>query len=146
MSEFAVNLSQGLLAAHGQHRVPEGNQDAEKAEFGSEIVCQIGVLEKTECLAAEMKIVRSRQGYWLVSLLDQGERRPTQQNHYHDGRDLHYLQSFFAGLVDSFCVLPPKIEGNSHGEDDRGPVDIHVGGAVKQKVHGSWNPAMRIGG
>ena len=33
MGEFAIDLGQRFLAAHGQHGVPEGDQDAEMPNF-----------------------------------------------------------------------------------------------------------------
>ena len=46
MRHFAIDLGQRFFAAHGQHGVAEGDQDAEEAE--SDLVRQVGVLQEPE--------------------------------------------------------------------------------------------------
>ena len=61
MGQFAVDLGQRFLAAHGQHGVPEGDQDAENAELSGQILGQVGVLQEAQSFRAELQVVGGGQ-------------------------------------------------------------------------------------
>ena len=90
MGQFAVDLGQRFLAAHGQHGMPKGNQDAENGELGGEPMRQVGVFQETQGFGAEFQAVGRGQRDRLVSLLQQGQRRPGQQDDHHHRGDLHH--------------------------------------------------------
>ena len=85
-------------------------------------------------------------GHVLVSHLEERKRRPAQQSHHHNGSDLHDPERFFAGFVDALNILPPVINRDGEGEDNRGPVDVEVRGAVKYVVNSARDPAVGVGG
>ena len=82
----------------------------------------------------------------LVSRLEQGEGRPAEQDHHHDGGDLHDAESFLAGLLDALGVFPPVIDGDGQREDHGRPVDVELRRAIEEVVNGARNPAMDVGG
>ncbi len=53
MGELAIDLGKRFFAAHGQHRVAEGDQDAEDAELSRQVLSQVGVLHEAERFIAE---------------------------------------------------------------------------------------------
>ena len=57
MSEFTIDLSQRFFAAHGQHRVAEGDQDAEQPEHFGQTLLGKAVTKKAERLFRKMKVL-----------------------------------------------------------------------------------------
>ncbi len=62
MGKLAIDLGQRFLAAHGQHGVAEGDQNAEDAELSGQILGQIGVLHEAQRFRAELQVVGGGQG------------------------------------------------------------------------------------
>ena len=116
MGQFAVDLGQRFLAAHGQHGMAEGDQDAENGEFRGQTVRQVGVLQKAQRFVAELQAVGSRQRHGLVALLHQGNGRPAQQDDHHHRGDLHYPQGLLAGFLNPLGVLPPEVRWSRPGQ------------------------------
>ena len=145
MGQLAVDLGQRFLAAHGQHGMAKGDQDAEDGELGGESVGQVGVLQKAQGFLAELQAVGSGQRHGLVALLHQGKGRPAQQDDHHHRGDLHYPQRLLAGFLNALGVLPPEVYGHDQGKYDRGPVDVEVRRPVKHVVHGPRDPAVGLG-
>src|SRR5437763_15289947 len=102
MRQFPVHLGERFLAAHSQYRVTEGNQNPKQAELSRQVMREIGVVEKTQSLVTELQTVPGWQRIRLVALLQHRDGRPTYQQYYHHGRDLHYGERFLAGFLNSF--------------------------------------------
>ena len=115
-------------------------------KFAGQILGQIGVLHEAESFRAELKVVGSGQRYRLEPLLQQGEGGPAKQDDDHHGGDLHDPQGLFAGFLNPLGVLPPEVHGDCDGEHHRRPIDVYVGRAMEQVVHGARDPAVGVGG
>ena len=146
MREFAIDLGQRFFAAHGEHGMAEGDHDTENAELLRQALIGKAVMEEAERFFGEMQVSGRGQRDVLVADFEERERRPAEQDHNHHGRDLHDPERLFAGLVDALDVLPPVIDGDGEGEDNRGPVDVELRRAVENVVNGARNPAVRVGG
>jgi hypothetical protein len=106
MRQFAIDLGERFFAAHGQHGVTEADDEPEDAEH----VRQFAVLPEAERFVAVVNVGEGREGRQVAADFEQGEKRPAEQHHHHDGGDLHDPESLFAGLLDALDVLPPEVE------------------------------------
>src|SRR5579884_1987134 len=106
MSDFAVDLRECLLAAHGEDGLAESHENPEQSESMSET----GVLQKSQRSVVETEIRWSRPGRKFSPYFRQREDCPTEQQNHHHGSDLHYPESFVARFFDSLDVLQPVIQ------------------------------------
>ena len=107
MRQLAIDLRQRLFAAHCQHRVAEGDEDADQADELRRAVhdmCApiillnepVPVPQPPQALfRVEAQIVRRRQGRHLAAALDQRQQAPQDQDHDHNGRDVHDAHGVF---------------------------------------------------
>ncbi len=119
MRDFAVDLGQAFLAAHGENGVAKGHQDAEEAEDR-----QSPSAQETKRIVTEMEV--GWDGRWRQrrAAKPNSVSAPNEQNDHHDRGDLHNPQSLIAGFLDPFDVLPPVIN-RDHRAQQRGGV-IHI--------------------
>src|ERR1019366_4125568 len=104
VGDFAINLGEGLEAAHGEQGVAEGDDHGDGAYFWPN-----GAVEPAEGVFAELDIGGDRQGRKLhASLEQQGDGAPDEEGGHHDGGDLHDAQRLAAGFVDALDVAPPE--------------------------------------
>ncbi len=161
--DFAVNLGQRLLAAHGQDRVAEGDEDAEQADqaqpvgrgFAADVAQRLRrprVLQEPRrvfhLLGGRVELgveVRRRADGVGRAVLGvggamHGQRHaaPRQHHHAHDGGDDHDFQRFFAGFVDADDVLAEEVEGGEGGDEDRAEP---LGEVARVGVDGHAEPA-----
>ncbi len=141
MLDFAIDLRQALLAAHGQHGVAEGHQDAEQAQQRH----QLGSLEKAQRIVAELEIVHGRRRRQMSAPHHHRVNAPDQQNHHHDGGDLHDPQSLAARLLDALDVLPPVVDRDHGGEHGRGVIHVELEGGIVVRVHQSRRQPVAAG-
>ena len=139
--EFPIYLRQRFFAAHGEHGVPEADDESQNAEH----VRQFAVLPEAERFVAIVNVGQGGEGRQVAAYLEQGEKRPAQQHHHHDGRDLHDPERLFAGFFDALDVFPPEVERDGHGKHNRGAVNPYLRSAVEEMVDGGGDPAMGIG-
>ena len=120
--DFAVDLGEGLFAAHGEDGVSEGHEDAEESEGGGEAAA----FEEAEGVVAEVEVGGGGEGREGGAAMDDGEGTPGEQEDDHDGRDFHDVEGFFAGLFDALDVLPPEVDGDGDGDDGGGEIGAEV--------------------
>ena len=141
MLDLAIDLGQRFFAAHGQHGMAEGHDDAEQAQHRR----QLGVAQKAQSIVAEVqgrgRGPRRQVGAHVEGRIDS----PGQQDHHHDGGDLHHFQGLVARLFDAFQVLPPVVHGDDGGKGGRGEVHRQLRRRMMPAQHGSRQPAMRGG-
>src|SRR5262249_61271450 len=106
MRDLAIHLRERLLAAHGENRVPEGDQDAERADAFP----PLRPSEPAERLVAQMELERRQRRPAPP------ERRaaPGEHDHDHHRGAAHDLHRLVARLLDGATVLLQ--EGESDGE------------------------------
>jgi hypothetical protein len=71
-----------------------------------------------------------------------GVNAPEEQDHDHDGGDLHDAESLVAGFFDALDVLPPVIDGDGGGEDGGGVVYVELVGGVVGVDEGLREPVV----
>src|SRR5580700_2890898 len=112
MFDLAVDLREGLLAAHGQHGVSEADEDNDQRQMA-----EPGAVEPAQRLLVELHDSSTqRVGRYLDGNPEDSDGAPDNQDHDHNRGDDHDLQSFFAGLVDALYVLPPEIKNDENGK------------------------------
>ena len=112
IGNFAVDLGQGLEAAHGEQGVAEGDDDRDRADLRPD-----GTVEPAERVFAELYVLRYRQRRKLhVSLEQQGDGAPDEEGDHHDRGDLHDAQRLAAGFMDTADVTAPEVGRNQHSE------------------------------
>ncbi len=102
MLDLAVDLGQRFLAAHGQHRMAEGHQDAEQAQHRR----QLGVPRKPSASLLKCRFDGTWQRRQIGPDVEGRIDPPAQQDHHHDRGDLHDFQGLVAGFLDAlqmFC-------------------------------------------
>src|ERR1035437_6068092 len=114
VGDFAVDLGQGLLAAHGEEGVAQADHDGDGGDGGSD-----GALEPAERLVGEANVLQGWKRHRLVAVLENRDHAPDEQDHDHDGGDLHDAQRLLAGFVDADDVLAPEVDGDYGGEHRR---------------------------
>ncbi len=119
----------------------EADDQSENAEH----VRQFAVFPEAERFVAVVDVGKGRERRQVAADLQQGEQRPAEQHHHHHGRDLHDPERLFAGFLDALDVLPPEVEGDGHGEQDRGGVDADLRRAVEHVMNGGGDPAAGVG-
>ena len=70
--DLAIDLGEGFFAAHGQHGVAEGHQDAEEAEQRDEF----GAFEEAQRVLAEIHVAGGGQRRQVRALARRRNRRP----------------------------------------------------------------------
>ena len=114
--DLAIDLGQRLFAAHGQHGMAEGHDDAEQPQRSG----QLGVFQKAESVLAEVQRRRRGPRRQFGAQVEGRIDSPGQQDHHHHGGDLHHFERLVARLLDPFQVLPPVINGDDCGKSCRG--------------------------
>ena len=137
--DFAVHLGQALFAAHRQQRVAQAHQNGDERNRRRRRSPQ-----PAESLLAEMQIGQSRQRYGLVTVLEDRDQAPPDQDHHHYRRDLHNAQSLFAGFVNADDVLAPEIYGDRRREDSREIGWMHVQAGDLQVLAGLVDEAAEV--
>ena len=118
MLDFAVHLGHRLLAAHGQDRVAEPDQDADQADG----VRQIGVAQPAQGIGGVNDGGARRQGRQVRAVHVQRVAAPRNHDHDHHRGDVHDAQGLLARLVNALDVLPPEINGDQRGKNRGGEV------------------------
>ena len=137
--DLAIDLSEGLFAAHGQDGVAKGHEHAEEAEGAHEA----GVFEEAEGVVAEVQVAGGGERRQMGSGVEDGEEAPGEQNYHHDGGDLHDLEGFVAGLFNTLGVLTPEVDGDDYGDDGGGSVDGELAGLSVEVGGEATHPMMR---
>src|ERR1035437_1060174 len=112
--DFAVALRQGPLAAHGEEGVAKADHDGDGGDGGTD-----GALEPADGLVGEENVLQSWKRHRLVAVLENRDHAPYEQDHHHDGGDLHDAQRLLAGFVHADDVLAPEVDGDYGGEHCR---------------------------
>src|SRR5260370_34215911 len=103
MVEFAVQLGEGFVAAHGQHGMAKAYEDGEDPSEMREMHS----IEPTHGVRFEFQVFRMRnRGERGMAEPDRVDA-PGYKNHDHYSRDLHDAHGLLAGLVDALDVVPP---------------------------------------
>ena len=132
--DFAVDLGQGLLAAHGQDRVAEGDKDSHQphqaqpvpAAHRHQMLSDGGVLQETQ---GAFRQVRARIDLGieggqedqavLGAFQPEGHAAPGEDHHGHHGRGDHDPQGLLARLVNALEVLVEEVDRGQAGDDHR---------------------------
>ena len=109
--DLPVHLGQRFFAAHRQHRVPEAHQQHDHRDAGC-----LGPEQPAQRFTREIDVVRSRNRRQVEADLEDRVAAPDDQDHHHDGGDLHDLQRLVARLVNALDVLPPEIHNGKNRE------------------------------
>src|SRR5258708_23123838 len=104
MFDLAVDLSQGLLATHRQHRMTEPDKHDDPGQMADP-----GSVQPSQRLLVERNYTRVQ---WVRRQLDgpaeHGDGAPYDQNHDHHCSNDHDLQGLLTRFVDALNVLPPE--------------------------------------
>ena len=95
------------------------------------------VLQPAEGGIREPKVFEGRRLRQLPALREQGERRPQEQHHDHDRRDLHDAQGVVGRLVEAARVAPPEVQDDADRENG--------GEAVGRERQGEAETAEHLG-
>ena len=120
---FAVDLRERFLAAHGQHGMAQGDENGEDAKH----VRKAAVREPSERAGAQPQVARVRQGRQCGMAHSHCVDAPGDEQHYHHCDQLHDVQGFFAGLGNALGVLPPEIKRDDNGEARCNEIDTAGG-------------------
>ena len=118
--DFAIDLGERFLAAHGQQRMAEGDENAESADDSGESFEP--ALEDSFPVPGTAESVKTGWSGGSVQgnvLQENGEHAPADDDHAHDGGELHDAQGFVAGFVHADDVRPPEIKGDADGQHAR---------------------------
>ena len=118
--DFAINLRERFLAAHRQHGMAEADEDGN--DPGK--VCEVHAIEPSHGIGPELQVFEMGQGGQRGMSERNGVQTPGNQDHHHHGDELHDMQSFFAGLRNSFCVLPPEVNRDGDGKTSGNETDF----------------------
>ena len=140
MRDLAVDLGQALLAAHGQNRVAEGHQDAEKPENR-----QSSSAQEAERILTEVEMRRDGRRRQLRAAQPHRISAPDKQNHHHHRGNLHHPQCLVARLLDSLDVLPPVVDRHQRAQQRRGVVHVELDG-LAARVHQRRRQPVRLVG
>jgi hypothetical protein len=135
--DFAIHLGQALLAAHGQQRMAQADQDGDKCDLGRN-----RPFEPPQRVRREMQIAHDGERDGLVAASEDGYQAPGDEDHHHHRGDLHDAEGLFARFVNADDVLAPEINrdrgGKNSGEMRRMEVQARdmqvVGGFVDQNA------------
>src|SRR5208283_2194494 len=115
MLDFAVDLGEGFFSAHGEDRMAQTNEDGDDAgEVG-----ELHAIEPAHGIGTQLDVARRRDGRQGGVADQNGVDAPGDQDHDHDGGDLHDAHGLLAGFVDALNVVPPEI-GRAHDGEARG--------------------------
>ena len=120
MLDFAVDLCEGFFAGHGQDGVTQRDEDGDDSKH----LRQGTMSEPAKSVRREAEIARMRQRRQRRMSNENGVHAPNDQNDHHDGDQFHDVESFFAGLLDSFGVLPPEINSGDDGKCSGDRADV----------------------
>src|ERR1019366_9553452 len=112
MFDFAIDLGQGFLAAHGQHGVTEANQQHDDRDL-----LRPRAQQPSQRLAIVVHVGGRGKRRKLSSRFQNRNEAPDDEHDHHDGGDFHDLQRPVAGLTDALYILPPEIGSHNDGED-----------------------------
>ncbi len=140
MLDLAIDLGQALLAAHGQHGVAEGHENAEQSQQR-----QASAFQKAQRLVTEVEVSGNRRRRQVRALHDHRENAPRQKDDHHHGCDLHDAQSLAAGLFNALDVCPPVIDCDHRREDRCGMVHIELEWIVLRIHQSGREPVPLIG-
>ena len=116
MFDLAINLSHRFFAAHGENRMAETDQYANKADC----VGKRGLVQPSQCASVYSlvinNVVQRWQGRKMSAAHPQRVTAPEHHEHNHDRGHVHDAQSFLARFVDSLNVLPPEIKRAQNSE------------------------------
>ena len=73
-------------------------------------------LSQPSDVVAQVEIRLDRQRNRLESVQRHRQQAPSDQDHDHDGGDLHDAQRLHARFVHAQNVLAPEVQGREHGE------------------------------
>ena len=143
--DLPIDLGQGLLAAHGQDRMAEGDQDAEGADQAEpmdlrrvmESRADGGVAEPAErvflpaghfidlrlSLGVDLlrEVGRGRGEVLGIGAGRQGRAAPGDDDDAHHGRRRHDPQGLVGRLAEPSDVGPPEVEGDGRRDRRRAP-------------------------
>ena len=74
-------------------------------------------LSQPSASRVELDVFGQRKRHRLVAVLEDRGDAPDDQDHHHDGGDLHDAQRLLAGFVHADDVLAPEVESDDGGED-----------------------------
>ena len=113
MFNFAIDLCQGLLTAHGQHGMPKSYEQDHKRKPTDPCV-----IEPSERFVIDRNDAgMQRVGRYLDRNSGDSDDAPKNQDDHHHRSNHHDLDGLFAGLVYSLYVLVPKINDHQGTEN-----------------------------
>src|ERR1019366_1235385 len=99
------------------HHGEEGNQRGEDHTVDEDHEAgALPVLELAQGIGVELEAFVGGKRHRLVAVLENGDQAPGDQDHHHNGGDLHDAERFLAGFVHADDVLAPEVDGNYGGE------------------------------
>ncbi len=129
--DFAIDLRERFFAAHRQDGMAERDEDRDDAEH----VRQVAVSQPAERLFGEVNVAGIRKRRERGMAQDRGVNTPADQDHHHDGDQLHDVEGFFARFGDALGVFPPEV---NRDDDREGCRDGAYG------VFGEWAAEMKV--
>ena len=127
--DFPVDLRQRFFAAHGQHGVPEADEQEDPGQVTEECAVQ-----PAQRFLVDRDDAWGQGAWWERRRVTQNcKHAPGDQDHDHDGGHDHDLQCFSARLVDTLDVLPPEIDHHKDGKHRREAV-LGKGGKRMSRV------------
>ena len=112
--DLPVDLGQAFLAAHGQQGVSETNQHGNRGNAGSD-----GSLQPPQGLITEIQVSRRGRRHRLVTVLEDRDQAPDDQDYHHHRGDLHNPQRLCAGEGNANSIAVPEVEGNQSSKSCR---------------------------
>ena len=136
MFDLAIDLGQSFFAAHGQHGVPEADEEDNPGENAERQMPEPRCIQPAQRFFVQRHHARvQRVRRQLDGSAQNRDGAPDQQNHHHHRGDRHDLQSFLAGFVHALGILPPEVADDDDGQS-RGEVVVgKVEGAVHVHAH-----------
>src|SRR3984957_1571547 len=117
--DFAIDLRERSLAAHGEHGMAERDENRDDAEH----VRQVRVNQPAQRFFAEVNVTGIRKWRQRRMAQDRGVNTPADQDHHHHGDQLHDVEGFFAGLGNALGVFPPEVDRDDDRECGRDAAD-----------------------
>src|SRR5215510_9965098 len=120
--DLPIDLGQTLFTAHGQHRVPEADQNRNCRNARSD-----RSLQPPKCLVTEMQVRQRWCSNRLEAIFENRQYGPDEENYHHHCGDLHDPQGLRAGERNANSIGMPEIENDQNAKSTRKQVgrDMH---------------------